>query len=47
MKIRKAKQYVEKAVVWVICRICTSFQDALAVKRFVGFAQGVMELWGL
>ena len=29
-----------------ICRICTPFQDALAVKKFVGFAQGVMELWG-
>ena len=30
-----------------ICRICTPFQDALAVKiNFVGFAQGVTELWG-
>jgi len=26
--------------------VSTSFQDALAVKNFVGFAQGVMELWG-
>ena len=29
-----------------ICRVCTSFQDALGVNIFVGFAQGVMELWG-
>jgi len=29
-----------------ICRICTPFQDVLAVKIFVGCAQGVMELWG-
>ena len=27
-----------------ICRICTSFQDALAVKVSLNFAQGVMEL---
>ena len=26
------------------CRVCTPFQDALAVK--IGFAEGVMELWG-
>ena len=25
-----------------ICRVCTSFQDALGTKIFVGFAQGVM-----
>ena len=31
-----------------ICRVCTSFRDALGVKIWfpVGFAQGVMELWG-
>ena len=30
-----------------ICRICTPFQDALGVKLLVGFAGGVMELWGV
>ena len=29
-----------------ICRICTPFQIALAIKVFVEFAQRVMELWG-
>jgi len=29
-----------------IGRVCTAFQDALAVKIAGGFAQGVMELWG-
>ena len=26
-----------------ICRVCTSFQDALGVK--IGFSQGIVELW--
>jgi len=28
-----------------ICRVSTSFQDALVVKIWFGFAQGVTELW--
>jgi len=29
-----------------ICRVCTPFQNTLAVKNFVGFAEGVIDLSG-